>query len=107
MNRHRERSFDWKSIPLVDWKSIPLTAHFCVMSVYVMFATGPQAILSFAFASLTLVASCETAKRIMQSSTPIAPQATSALDAAFVGSAFSQPTAHGDSARPYGNPHSS
>ena len=59
MNRHRERSFDWKSIPLVDWKSIPLTAHFCVMSVYVMFATGPQAILSFAFASLTLVASCD------------------------------------------------
>ena len=43
MNRHQERSFEWKSIPQFDWKSIPsLIAHFCMMSVYVMFAIGPQ-----------------------------------------------------------------
>ena len=43
----------------------------------------------------------------MDSSSTSAPQAPNALDAAFVGSAFSPPTAHGDSTRPYGNPHGS
>ena len=43
----------------------------------------------------------------MQSSSVPAAQATSALDAAFAGSGFSTPTPHGDSARPYGNPHGS
>ena len=43
----------------------------------------------------------------MQSSSVPAAQATSALDAAFAGFGFSTPTPHGDSARPYGNPHGS
>ena len=43
----------------------------------------------------------------MQSSASPALQAASAVDAAFTGSAFSPPTAHGDSVHPYGNPHGS
>ena len=43
----------------------------------------------------------------MDSSTSSMPPATNALDAAFVNTAFSQQSPHGDSALPYGIPHGS
>ena len=104
MERHRVRSFDWKSIPLI--------AHFCVSrymsclpSALKSFSRSPLVLRKFSlyFKDLLQVANN---KRSMQSSSMPAAQASNALGAAFAGSGFSTPTPHGDSARPYGNPQS-
>ena len=52
------------------------------------------------------VEALHTRKTTMDSSISSMPPASNALDAAFVNTAFSQQSPHGDSALPYGIPHS-